>query len=295
MSENIKESFWKKNKYLLIGIPIILIICVTGVWGWILFRKHLEEVDYNKLSDSTDIKQYERFLDDYPNSVYYNEVHEQYIDMKESLDDWKAVSATNNAAELESFIASHPQSAFEKQAKERIDSLLWTQALRYNSIEFYNDYLMRVPEGKYIAEAQTKLKKLELYLLNPDEENQVRSIVNGFVNTLAHRDREGALAYFGNQISFMGKNVNRGQMMKWIEGFFGDDVYSIRCDVTEINVNKNVGENDVVTYTSTFNCDLFFGRYDAEKPRYQQRSGRATLSSDFKVKTFVWNVVSSQN
>lgn len=292
-SEN-KKSIWGKYKFAFIATPITIILCIASIWGWILYRQYQEEIEYRKLSDNVDINLYERFLDNYPNSIHYSEVHDTYVNLREEVKDWKAVATTRNAAELEMFIASHPESSFEKEAKLRIDSLLWSQAIQSRNIELFNDYIVRVPEGLHISEAQEVIRKHELNTLSTDEEYQVKNVITSFITALGRRDKESAIGYIGDQIKFMGKNVNRGQMMKWIEGFFGEDVYNVRTNVIDLNINKSIGENDVITYIVTFNCDLFFNRYDPDKATYQERRGSATLTPEFKVKTFVWNVVSSQ-
>ena len=60
--------------------------------------------------------------------------------------------------------ASHTRAetdaAYQRDLRNRQESFFWKQAAAANSIERYNDYLRKFPQGKYSAEARLKIAAL---------------------------------------------------------------------------------------------------------------------------------------
>ena len=140
-----------QQKIIIAGSSVVALVLIIG--AYVLYSSISEENAYKDLSSSADLAAYEKFIEKYPNSKHYYEVHEKYLVLKEEYCDWEEIKSSTNAPDLERFISVHGDSKFATIAKERLDSVLWAMASKAGTLDGYVDYLSRVPEGKHIAEA----------------------------------------------------------------------------------------------------------------------------------------------
>lgn len=271
-------------------VALAVIFCIIY-----LFRNFAEENAYKALEASNDIDAYANFVEKYPNSTHYYEVHEKYLEMKEELSDWEEVAKSTNIADLEHFISAHEESTFAKIAKQRLDSILWGVASKSGNLEDYVDYLTRVPDGKHVEEANKIAYNMRQHLLTAEESQSASAVVSRFLAAIDSKSSEDMLQNVDSNISFFGKKTGKAYILSWLEAIYSEDVYNLSITVNDTQVEKKVGENENITYVVRFEIDMYFSRYsDSQKPTYYNKKGVATLNKDYKIISFNWQNISSK-
>ena len=73
---------------------------------------------------------------------------------------WQTAVAENTIESYEEYLEKYPEGIFVEEAMEAIDELMWEKAVEKNTIESYQEYLKKQPEGKYLKEAVEIIKEL---------------------------------------------------------------------------------------------------------------------------------------
>ncbi|MCF0198700.1 MAG: zinc ribbon domain-containing protein [Bacteroidaceae bacterium] len=132
---------------------------------WYFFPEFLvdekEELAYRSLRHCSDPSLFEGFLDMYPDSKYADEVRELWRQASAMKGEWDVLIATGSAAQLEEYIARHPESPYIHLAEHRLDSLDWAAVLRDSSEATCERYIMQHPDGYFIGDAQQMMSRLE--------------------------------------------------------------------------------------------------------------------------------------
>jgi hypothetical protein len=74
---------------------------------------------------------------------------------------WDDALRINTLDAFEAYLVEHPNGKYIQQAHDKQDNLSWENAVKTNSIEAYELYTQRYPQGKYIQLAQEKQDSLD--------------------------------------------------------------------------------------------------------------------------------------
>ena len=139
--------------YLLLFIIVIVALGAYLYWDNFQQRRYSEEKAFELLRECNDPLNFEDFIARYPNSSHLDEVRAKLNELRQEDVVWSAVAKSNNVAELNGFIQSHPHSPFVKIAYHKIDSLDWREAEKAGTTAAYDKYIAAHEAGEYITEA----------------------------------------------------------------------------------------------------------------------------------------------
>jgi hypothetical protein len=125
----------------------------------------------NALSYNT-IEAYEKFVNNYPNSVHAREARVMIRRLEEDRD-LKIALRRNSIQTYEEFIARYQDSMRYDEINSRLDTMYYDKAKVLNTIEAYESFLQRKPEGKLAEEIKVTLKTLKNQLKNIEEAARV--------------------------------------------------------------------------------------------------------------------------
>lgn len=89
--------------------------------------------------------------------------------------DWKKAKSQHSIEAYEEYLAKYPEGQHAVQAREKITELYYEQAESANTIEAYQDFLAKYPEGKYVIRARAKLRITELYYEQAESANTIEA------------------------------------------------------------------------------------------------------------------------
>ena len=139
--------------YLLLFIIVIVALGAYLYWDNFQQRRYSEEKAFELLRDCNDPLNFEDFIARYPNSSHLEEVRTKLNELRQEDVVWSAVAKSNNVAELNGFIQSHPHSPFVKIALHKIDSLDWREAEKAGTSAAFDKYIANHDAGEFITEA----------------------------------------------------------------------------------------------------------------------------------------------
>jgi hypothetical protein len=75
--------------------------------------------------------------------------------------DWQEADKANTVEAFEQYVQRHPEGKYGPQARERMDDLHWQEAETADTVPALEQYLQRQPGGKYVAQAGERIEGLD--------------------------------------------------------------------------------------------------------------------------------------
>lgn len=127
----------------------------------LLFQK--EQHDYEFACGQHSLTEYRKFIDEHPDSMHASEIESKIIELE-----YQLACESDNVQAYRAFIGAHPDDPhiadFNKRIKAKEDSYFKSFiSIPNNQLnrDRINEYLTVYPQGRYIAQAQAKLKILD--------------------------------------------------------------------------------------------------------------------------------------
>lgn len=73
---------------------------------------------------------------------------------------WKKAESLNTIEAYEEFLTKYPQGKFANEARTKIEELYFKRAIATNTVAGYEEFLKRYPQGKYVNEAHSRIEEL---------------------------------------------------------------------------------------------------------------------------------------
>lgn len=108
------------------------------------FRNKLE---WEKAKEFNTLHAYQRYIDNYPGSVYVAEAKNAIIRLH-----YETAAQKNDPDALRSFIEDYPDSELATAAAEKLEEAEYKRALSMNSIEYYDRFLKNYPNSEKVKE-----------------------------------------------------------------------------------------------------------------------------------------------
>ena len=225
-SEFAKSSSPKKARFktplIVVGILVLASIMIWAFMNWgssdnfnpdsiddgnvDVEEKSIESQDWNAAMDDATIAGYKKYMDNYPNGIYF----EQAQGIIEGIEDdllWKSVLADNSKAAYVNYISKYPNGKWIENAKSNLkalddiidkneqikikeEDLAWNKAKSENTIESYQNYISSYPNGRYTGDANNH-KTAIANARQPANFNGVYRIRIKANNTYLHADGFG--------------------------------------------------------------------------------------------------------
>lgn len=285
------EEPQRSRRGLIIGVVLVLLaLGVGGYFGWNMYS---DRQLWNEISQSTDMADYERYLDRFPNGAHHALAMARYDDLKNTHEQWMVLEEEGDFDAYRTFVRHNPESAYRDLAIQRMDSIAWAEAQRTDSPMGYRQYLDRMPKGKHADEATAKVENMEMRELTAMEEDRVTDIISSFFSAAEYGNVDEAITVFPAEFSFMGRAANKVNVINYVRSLHGDGVYMVSVTPSNYMVKKDVDENRNATYAITFNLDVRTV-YEGEAPDvFVSYTGAAVVDSNDMITSLALRKVAS--
>ena len=185
----------------------------------------------------------------------------------------------------EAIIKEEQEKAAAIQQRDSLDQVLWEKTIQQNNEEAYQLYLQKFPEGKHADQAKKHVEYAEKLKLTDEEEYEAGETISSFFRCLAHGYEDDMLSYLNPNLStFLGKkNATKVDAIAYMKKIHSDDVYSVDINMGDIEVKKELIDNDEPVYTAKFTYDQRLEREDTSLETFASIKGTATMNKNFKI------------
>lgn len=147
----------KKRGFLLVSLVMLVLFCLAGC--------ATEKKFWSEVTARNTERAYDQYLARYPKGRYISEAQTAKQRIKEK-EEFNQTSARKNENVYRDFLEKYPNSQFASEISRQLALLetnVWNEASRGNSIEAIDLYLKRFPGGRHTKEAETKKAQLFEY------------------------------------------------------------------------------------------------------------------------------------
>ena len=163
-TNNISEPAPKGRAVGTIIAVLLVILALGGAAAWYLFFRGGTDADerivydrivrYQNLHELDSLSDaLEEYFDTYNSDAFH------YSQLKDLSDrffteraDWQAASASLSSQTVRHFIDAHPDGFYKVDAEQKLDSLVFAEALSANTREAFDLYISQYPQGKYVED-----------------------------------------------------------------------------------------------------------------------------------------------
>ena len=289
----------KKNTALWIGIVAAFLILAIAVGGYIIANSGNQQVDevaaYTALSESHSSKDYQAFLDQFPNSKFAADVRERMTKLLELEGAWNTIVNSSNPDDFANFKSKYNDDFYAKLADNKIDSLDFSKAQTTGTPTAFANYLLKHPEGRYTAEAQAAQNTAEALAVTPDERSQVSEVLNQFFSAFSENNQSEIAANITPVMTvFLGKkNATKAVVMSTIADMFNEHIEDCRFNVgSGINITKKASNNGTI-YSVDFSVDQYIERDNPGKT-FGSYKAHAEINSNFVLSALTMKQISEK-
>ena len=289
----------KKNTALWIGIAAAFLILAIAVGGYIIANSENKQVDevtaYTALSESHSSKDYQAFLDQFPNSKFAADVRERMTKLLELEGAWNTIVNSSNPDDFANFKSKYNDDFYAKLADNKIDSLDFAKAQTAGTPAAFANYLQIHPEGRYTAEAQAAQSNAEALTITSDERSQVSETLNQFFSAFSENNQSEIAANITPVMTvFLGKkNATKAVVMSTIADMFNEHIQECRFNVGNgINITKKASNNGTI-YSVDFSVDQYIERDNPGKT-FGSYKAHAEINSNFVLSALTMKQISEK-
>jgi len=248
----------KKKKSLtgLIVTLCLLLALAVGGGGTYAYLKYqagneAEERAYHDLELSYASSDYRAFLEHYPASPHAADVEERMRRLQIMERDWTYIERSNRKNDFVAFKNKYQNPLYDRLCDHKIDSLDWVMARLEESPEAYLRYMEQHPDGQYYTEAVAACKEIEDQEITPEEEDEVRVLLNDFFSAFGRNASEELREYVAPRMKrfLNSKNVTSDEVIRIIRNMFNEHIRSCTFQSASTSVEK---ETDEVSHTPLF-------------------------------------------
>lgn len=281
----------KNHTVLIVSIVIALIIVFVGVYYYKnSIQKNQETEAYENAMESSDAKVLQDYLD-----LYSDKAEQAHIDsiqshldrLKTGDQEWMNACMSGSKSALQDYMRKHPGSTHEQEAKNRIDSLTWTEAASAGTPEAYQRYIDEIgSNGLHYDEAKQMFDKMSSMKVNADDKQLVSSVFKQYFTSLGQKDEEGVTSTISTILdNFLGKHqATKSDVINFMNKLFKADINSMTFTVNnDFKIEKAEAGDGVYTYTVNFSVDQNIDRSDASKEKFCSYKVKAKVNGDGKI------------
>lgn len=242
VEEKDAETKKKKKTITIVSIIAVAIVLIAGICFFIFHSnsvKEQEDATWTRLQTSTNVIDFDHFISEYPKGTHIEEAKTLRSKLIQSLEKWGRIEASTDYQTFIDFLQNDPNSPLKTLATNKIDSLLWDQAVRMNQADLYNLYLEKVPNGTHAVEARDMALKLNSQKVSDTEKTAAISNIQSFFSCLSNSDQDGITNYIVPVMSsFLNKkNATKADVITYMHKLHEDS------EVTSITFIVNDGSS----------------------------------------------------
>lgn len=114
---------------------------------------------YKLIRKSATVEKCDMFLANYPQSLHVTEVKKKLEELM-FIQAYDAAVRDYNTLLLEEYLSDHPEGKYAEKARKNIEIISWQKARIENTIESYQEYLTKFPNGTAAEFAKDKITEL---------------------------------------------------------------------------------------------------------------------------------------
>lgn len=276
--------------YLVKAVFSLFLFCLIGIC---IFQYHKQEMlkkelaEYKRLASITNPEFYQQFLNNYPESEHYEEIHERMLKLKAEAKDWIQLRKNINRTSVSSFLQKHPGSLRQRICEDMLDSIDWHDALAIGSEEAITDYLHQHPSGRYVSEAAEKKNTLLLAKVTPAERTMIRGTLEAFFSkAIANQDIEAVRqAIPDTMMNFCGKqNADAEAIVQYAREKMAKDVIGLHYIIgQQMGVRKETLPDGNTGFAVEVSLQETISRSDTNQPTSNQYRITALINQDQKI------------
>ncbi|MBR5395885.1 MAG: hypothetical protein IK144_12515 [Bacteroidaceae bacterium] len=276
--------------YLVKAVFSLFLFCLIGIC---VFQYQKQEklkkelAEYKRLASITNPEFYQQFLNDYPESKHYDEIHDRMLKLQVEAKDWQQLQQGINRATVARFLQNHPGSLRQRICEDILDSIDWHDAQAIGSEEAITDYLSKHPSGLYVNEAAEKKNAMLLAKVTPAERTMIRGTLEAFFSkAIANQDIEAARqAIPDTMVNFCGKqNANAEAIVQYAREKMAKDVIGLHYIIgQQMGVRKETLPDGNTGFAVEVGLQETISRSDTNQPTSNQYRITALINQEQKI------------
>lgn len=272
----------------LVGTVLVLALCAAGYYYYDQHRRQQEEQnEYEQLANITYPEFYQQFLDKYPESQYFDEIHERMLVLQEEAKDWEQLQKRISRKNVNRFLENHPNTLRARICEDMLDSIDWQDALANGSEEAMTDYLAKHPSGSHVNEAADMKNSLLLTKVTPEERAMIRGTLEAFFSkAIANQDLEAAQAAIPDTtMHFCGNpKADAEAIVQYARDKMAKDVIGLHYLIGEkISVHKETLSDGNMGFSVDVSVQETINRSDTNQPASNLYRVTAKLNQEQKI------------
>lgn len=285
-----------------VAMFFLFVIMVAAVAAGIYYYKATtlaqdEQTAYEILIDNEQVKDYEDYLSRFPNSEHAQEVKERLESLKTMYEQWATTLASGHQRDFELFKQNYPNSLLKRQCDLKIDSLDWVDAQSAGTMEAFDAYLDKHPEGRYSSEALILKEKVADVTATVEDKIMAEQKLSGFFRAFGSNDNEAICTYIATTMTrFLSKeNATKADVTDLVARTYNEHILSCNFVMNDDMVVKK-GRDAVGDpyYNVTFSVDQHINR-DNEGKIFGSYTAEAKFNSQFQMTYLTMKEVSRRN
>lgn len=225
------------------------------------------------------------YMDAFPKGRHFYDVQEMYEELEREEEDWLEADGVLYAGAYTDYLHKYPEGKHCAEARHKIDSILWDEAMNSPISYNYQNYIDICPWGKHIEEAKIQLTEIEKRTLTNNEVHKAGAVVRTFFNALSNKNEETLMSTVANTLAFYGRKTTKSRVLAYMYSLYAEDVYGLNINVSDVKIKKSVKEEQA-QYEVSFIANIHIDREDTSKTTYSNNEGKALVNADFKMVSF---------
>lgn len=277
-------------------IAVVLLMGGAAAWFFYTAQKNAENehTDYEILENNYDTADYEKFLEQYPNSEHAAEVTERLARLKSMAAAWAAIDLSGSKTDFVSFKNRYRDERYDLMCDMKIDSLDWVEAGRIGTERAYMFYLSLHPDGRYATDAAIAAGTIRGSKPDLAECAQIEETLNHFFAGFSQNDEEAYCPFIAPVMTqfLQKKNATKADVVQIIGGMFNEHItgctFILNGDYDITKVQTLEGDD---TYRVAFSVDQRIER-DNEGKTFGSYTATAELNAQFMLTALTMKEVS---
>lgn len=299
-SQNLQPKPRKSRKFLIISIIVILCFIIGGgLYVYFSERRSAndEQIAYEILEENENPQDYEKYLEDYPNSIHSEEVRIRLEHLNTMIEHWQKIQSSSYVDDFIKFKNTYKSMQYGRLCDIKIDSLDFVLAQKEGTEESFQHYLNMHPDGRYASEASVAQGEIRDQEISTSDRDQIMQVISDFYKGFEKQDETLICSNItATMTQFLSlKNASKAQVLNSVKSMFNDHIQGCTFQVNRDIDIKRVGGKDSKqsSYVATFTVDQHIQR-DNEGKTFGSFKCTAAVSNQLLISSLQMEELSRQ-
>ena len=279
------------------AVWIVSLIIAVAVVGMVYYfnvnaEKEKEREAYEYALQSTDPMVLQNYLSRYQDAPreHRDSINALLTQIKMDDNEWQNAVNSGSRGALMQYIADNPDSPHLAEAKNKVDSIDYNQAMRdYKSshaIEILQKYVTQHPNGRYVETIQEIIGELKSIELSPEELKKAKDVCRKFFQAINARNESKLLSTVTDFLaSFLNRSgVSNEDVVSFMNKLYKDDITNMNWYMMDNfkaeKVDNGEGGKNVRVQ---FGAEQHIERTDPSKEKLAKYIISAEITPDWRI------------